>query len=75
LLKLLIEKLGNTQFNLKHVIPITHYLSNMTEEEVLKCACGGNIFHMLRIDDIQEIECPGCRRRVWLRIGKEIPQD
>jgi len=47
----------------------------MTEEEVLKCACGGNIFHMLRIDDIQEIECPGCRRRVWLRIGKEIPQD
>jgi len=39
------------------------------EEEVLQCSCGGNIFHLVKIDDVQEIECIGCRIRKVLGGG------
>lgn len=37
------------------------------DEEILTCECGGNVFQLIKIDDINEIECIGCKKRIWIK--------
>jgi hypothetical protein len=38
------------------------------EEEILCCHCGGNLFHMIKLDDVRELECIGCESRKFMTV-------
>jgi len=35
-------------------------------ETILKCQCDGSMFTFIKIDDVFELECAGCKKRVWI---------
>jgi hypothetical protein len=35
-------------------------------ETILQCECGGNVFHLIRIEDVDELECAGCKKRMGM---------
>jgi len=35
-------------------------------ETVLQCQCGGNVFIFVKTDDVQELVCVGCKKRLML---------
>jgi len=35
-------------------------------ETVLQCQCGGNVFIFVKTDDVSELECVGCKKRLMM---------